>query len=75
MFLKKLILIKQANRKSEIIVTIWYFLNKRSKFQLYICNRCHDLLIMSMNLRNIAILKIKMLIIIIILLELAKMKL
>ena len=28
-------------------------------FQPYVCNRCHDLLMMSMNLSNIAILKIK----------------
>ena len=36
-----------------------YFLNKGFKFQPYGCNRCHDLLIMSMNLSGIAILKIK----------------
>ena len=33
----------------------WYFLNKGFKFQQYVCNRCHDLLIISMNLSNIAI--------------------
>ena len=27
----------------------WYFLNKGFKFQPYVCNRCHDLL-MSMNI-------------------------
>ena len=37
----------------------WYFLNKWCKFQPYACNRCHDLLMMSMNLSNIPILKIK----------------
>ena len=37
----------------------WYFLNKGFKFQTYVCNRSHDLLMMSMNLDNIAILKIK----------------
>ena len=36
-----------------------YFLNKGFKFQPYICNRCHDLLIMAMKLSNIAILNIK----------------
>ena len=35
----------------------WYFLNKG--FQPYVCNRCHDSLMMSMNLSNIAVLKIK----------------
>ena len=51
-------LIRQANRKSDIC-HYWYFLNKGFKFQPYVCNRCHDLLLMSMNLSNIFILKIK----------------
>ena len=37
----------------------WYFLRKGFKFQPNICNRCHDLLMMSMNLSDIAILNIK----------------
>ena len=37
----------------------WYFLNFSFKFQTNVCNRCHDLLIMSINLSNIAILNIK----------------
>ena len=36
----------------------WYFLNKRIKFQPNACNGCHDLLIMSLNLSDIAILNI-----------------
>ena len=36
-----------------------YFSNKVFKFQLNVCNRCQDLLIMSMNLNDIAILNIK----------------
>ena len=35
------------------------FLSKGFKFQLYVCNKCHDLLMMSMNLSNISILKTK----------------
>ena len=41
---------------------IWhyfYFLNYSFKFQANFCNRCHDLLKMSMNLSDIAILNIK----------------
>ena len=34
------------------ICRYWYFLN-------YVCNRCHDLLMMSINLDNIAILNIR----------------
>ena len=37
----------------------WYFLNFTFKFQTNVSNRCHGLLIMSMNLSDIAILNIK----------------
>ena len=36
-----------------------YFLNKVFKFQPNVCNGCYDLLMMSMNLSDIAILNIK----------------
>ena len=36
----------------------WYFLNSSFKFQPNICNRCHSLLMMSMNLSDIAIFNI-----------------
>ena len=36
-----------------------YFLSKGFKLQPYVGNRWHDLLMLSMNLSNIAILKIK----------------
>ena len=36
-----------------------YFLNFSFKFQPNVCNRCHDLLMMSVNRSNIAILNIK----------------
>ena len=35
------------------------FLNKSFKFQPNVCNRCHDLLMTSMNLKDMAILNIK----------------
>ena len=31
----------------------WYFLNKEFKFQSFACNRCHYLLMMSINLEAI----------------------
>ena len=37
----------------------WYFLDKSIKFQPNVYNGCHDLLMMSMNLNDIAILNIK----------------
>ena len=50
-----------------------YFLNKGFKFQPYVCNRCHDFLMMSMNLNDIPNLKLKMMLIVVLLLELAKL--
>ena len=38
---------------------ICHYWCKRFKFQPHVCNRCHDLLMMSMNLKAIAILNIK----------------
>ena len=37
----------------------WYFLNFSFKFQPNVCKRCHDFIMMSMNLSDIAILNIK----------------
>ena len=40
-----------------IFVTIGIFLNKDFKIQTYVCNGCHDLLLMSMNLCDISFLQ------------------
>ena len=50
---------KTSASKECDICHCWYFLNKGFKFQPYVCNRCHDLLMMSKNLSNIYILNIK----------------
>ena len=50
---------KTSISKEYDICHYWYFLNKGFKFQSQVCNRCHDLVVMSMNLSNIAILNIK----------------
>ena len=57
--LKELMVIKQVHQKGVIFVIIGIILNYSFKFQLNVCNRCHDLLMMSMNLSDIAILNIK----------------
>ena len=54
-FLKELMLIKQVHRKSHY----WYFLHYSFKFHPNVCNRCHDLLMMSIYLSDIGILNIK----------------
>ena len=55
-FLKEL-LIKQVHQKSVIFVTIG--ISYSLTFQPNPFNRCHDLLMMPINLSNIAILNIK----------------
>ena len=59
MFPKKFMLIKTSASKECDVCHYWYFLNYSSTFQPNICNRCHDLLVMSINLSDIAILNIK----------------
>ena len=49
---------KTSASKECDIYHYWYFLNYSFKFEPNVCNRCHDLLIMSVNLRDIAILNI-----------------
>ena len=51
-------LITRASKQCDICC-YWYFLNYSFKFQPNVCNRCHDLLMMSINLSNIAISNIK----------------
>ena len=49
---------KRASEECDIC-HYWYFLNKGFKFQPSVCNECHDLLMMSMDLSDTAILNIK----------------
>ena len=63
---------KTSKSKESDICHFWHFLNKGFKFQPNVCNRCHDLLIMSMNLSNIAI--ITVLIIVVLLLKLESVR-
>ena len=46
---------KGSASKECDICHYWYFLNYSFKFQQNACNRCHDLLTMSINLSDIAI--------------------
>ena len=50
---------KTSSTKKCDICHYWYFLNKGFKFQIYACNKCHDLLMMCMKLSNIYILNNK----------------
>ena len=50
---------KTSASKEHDVCHYWYFLNYSFKFQINVCNRCLDLLMMSMNLSDIDILNIK----------------
>ena len=50
---------KTSESKESDICHYWYFLHEGFTFQSYVCNRCHDLVLMSINFSNIAILNIK----------------
>ena len=50
---------KTSTSKECDICHYWYFINYSFKFQPNVCNRCHNLILMSMNLSDIAILNIK----------------
>ena len=51
-FLKELMLIKQVHQKCDIC-HYWYFLSKDFKFHPNVCSRCHNLLMMFMNLSEL----------------------
>ena len=44
---------KTSASKECDICHYWYFLNYNFKFQTNVCNRCHDLSMMSINLSDI----------------------
>ena len=50
---------KTSESKECDICHYWYFLDKGFTFQSDVCNGCHDVSMMSMNLSDIAILNIK----------------
>ena len=50
---------KTSALKECDICQYWYFLNYSFKFQPNVCNNCHDFLMMSINLSNIASLNSK----------------
>ena len=49
--------VNKASKSKECDICLYWY--KGFKFQANVCNGCHDLLMMSMNLSDIAILNIK----------------
>ena len=50
---------KTSASKQCKICRYWYFLDKRFKSQQHVCNKHHSVLMMSMNLSDIAVSNIK----------------
>ena len=50
--------VKASESKKCDICHCWYFLNEWFKFQPNFCNRCHNLLMVSMSLGDISIFNI-----------------
>ena len=53
----------------------WCFLDNGFTFQQHVCNRCHDVLMVSINLQDIAVLNIKRFIMAVLSTELTRVKL
>ena len=66
---------KTSRSKGCDICHYWYFFKKWFKCQPYICNSCHDLLICLQALAILLFQKLEMPTIVVLLLELAKVKL
>ena len=57
-FYERIDVSKTSESKECNISHYWYFLDKGFNFQLHVCNGCHDLLMIYINLSNIDILSI-----------------
>ena len=67
--------VNKISKSNESEICLYcFFLNKGFNFQPYVCSRCHDLLMMSVKLKTTILLywKLKTLVIVVLLLELAK---
>ena len=69
LFLKKLMLIRKANQRSHYC----YISYKWFKIQPDFCNRCQDILMITVNLINITLLKIMVLIAAVLIMELGNL--
>ena len=55
---KEIDIAKSNNNKEYMICHYWFF-NHGFKFQDYVCNGCHDLIMLRVNINDIAIITIK----------------
>ena len=51
--------VAKSNNSKECIVCQYYDFNRRFKFQKSVCNGCHDLLMLCLNISDITIITFK----------------
>ena len=49
----------KSNKSRECMICHYWFFNHGFKFQDYVCNGCHDLTMLSVNISDIAIITVK----------------
>ena len=49
----------KSNKSRECMIWHYWFFNHGYKFQDHVCNDCHDLTILCLNISNIAIITVK----------------
>ena len=49
----------KSNKCRECMICHYFFFNHGFKFQDYVCNGCHDLAMLSVNISDIAIITVK----------------
>ena len=50
---------KTSASKECMLCHYWYFKDVGFKFELHVCNKCHDVLVTAYELKNIVILSVK----------------
>ena len=50
---------KTSPSKERMLCHYWYFKDVGYKFELHVCNKCHDVLMSAYELKNIGILNVK----------------
>ena len=50
---------KTSTSKKCMLCHYWYYENVGFKFEVHVCNKCHDVLMTAYELKNIAILNVK----------------
>ena len=57
--ISKTIDLAKSNNSKECMICPYFFFNHGFEFQYFVCNGCHDLTTLSVNISHIAIITIK----------------